>query len=105
MYGVGERDVLIIVIVTVVATSNGEKPVYNSAEWENGRFGRGACELEKKCNQPIPSPMYPKWSPETPKSFGRPGMKGRGSISGFTCMRVKYFPGTDRTRKYWSLIG
>eukprot|EP00116_Pleurobrachia_bachei_P014682 sb/3474944/ len=29
--------------------------------------GRGACELEKKCNQPIPSPMYPKWSPETPK--------------------------------------
>eukprot|EP00116_Pleurobrachia_bachei_P009585 sb/3469847/ len=30
--------VLIIVIVTVVATSNGEKPVYNSAEWENGRL-------------------------------------------------------------------
>eukprot|EP00116_Pleurobrachia_bachei_P006279 sb/3466541/ len=73
---------------------------YNKAV--RGGNGKYHPELEKKCNQPIPSPTYPKWSPETPKSFGRPGMKGRGSISGFTCMRIKYCEGGHKNRKNWS---
>eukprot|EP00116_Pleurobrachia_bachei_P004202 sb/3464464/ len=70
-----------------------------------GGNGKYHPELEKKCNQPIPSPMYPKWSLETPKSFFRLGMKGRGSISGFICMRVKYCEGGHKNRKNWTLSG
>ena len=62
--------------------------------------GRGACDLEKKSNQPISSPMYPKWSPETPKSFVQLGLKGRGSISGWAWY-LYFQPGTKIATLLW----